>query len=109
MYLSLKRRLIIYHFHRIPLTVEYVLARFIFFTDSLRVLIEISRTLKSGSPFAPQTFIANRKRTNPSIKEKTGFHFFGVNELKELLNKAGFYDILIKEVETVLYSSSKRK
>lgn len=79
------------------------------FNNPLRVLIEIARTMKSGSPLALQTFITHNRGTRPSIKERTGFHFFNAKELTELLENAGFYDVSIKEVGTVLYSSSKRR
>jgi SAM-dependent methyltransferase len=79
------------------------------FNDPLVVLSEISKTMKSSIPLALQTFTRNKTGTNPSIKEKTGFHFFDAQELEELLVIAGFQNVLIKEIGTVLYASSNHK
>lgn len=79
------------------------------FNDPFNVLFEMSNTMKSGSPLALQTFVRDKKEAKPSIKERTGFHFFSAMELKELLDRSRFCNVVTKEVGTVLYSSSERK
>ena len=79
------------------------------FDNPAVVLKEIARTLKNGSPLALQTFTAKAEKTQPSFKEKTGFHLFGVQELENLLHESGFRNIAIQQSGTILLSGSRRK
>ncbi len=78
------------------------------FPDPLIALREIARTLKSKAPLALQTFLTGRKDGANTLNDKIGYHKYEAEELRGRLEAAGFGEIGIKEVGTVLLAKARK-
>lgn len=78
------------------------------FPDPLIALREIARTLKARAPLALQTFLTDRKDGASTLKDKIGYHKYQAEELWGRLEDAGFGEIGIDEVGTVLLVRARK-
>ena len=78
------------------------------FPDPLIALREIARTLKAKAPLALQTFLTGRKDGANTLNDKIGYHKYEAEELRGRLEAAGFGEIGIKEVGTVLLAKARK-
>ena len=78
------------------------------FPDPLIALREIARTLKAKAPLALQTFQTGRKDGANTLNDKIGYHKYEAEELRGRLEAAGFGEIGIKEVGTVLLAKARK-
>jgi ubiquinone/menaquinone biosynthesis C-methylase UbiE len=78
------------------------------FPDTGLSLHEIARTMKPGSPFSVQTFVAGTTVINRLVQKRSWLHTFELSKLQQSLTEAGFEGFR-PELDGIVLTFSARK